>query len=136
MQTAPCSLSLPSPRPRLLFLPTPPLPPEIVLGSVTNVREAVGWLGYSYLARRLERNPLAYGVSYDTLVMDPGLDREWAGGGGGGCRGGVILNCCRKGGRRVQGAWPCREQGAICCRGEGQFSNGERWRKGVIESHA
>ncbi|GFR39795.1 hypothetical protein Agub_g281, partial [Astrephomene gubernaculifera] len=30
---------------------------EIVLGTVTNVREGVAWLGYSYMARRLERNP-------------------------------------------------------------------------------
>lgn len=49
---------------------------EIVLGTVTNVREAVGWLGYTYLARRLERNPQAYGVTYDQLVVDPGLDGE------------------------------------------------------------
>ncbi|GIL81339.1 hypothetical protein Vretifemale_10405, partial [Volvox reticuliferus] len=47
---------------------------EIVLGTVTNVREGVAWLGYSYLARRLERNPLAYGITYDQLVLDPGLD--------------------------------------------------------------
>ncbi len=37
---------------------------EIVLGSVTNVREAVRWLSYTYLHTRMERNPMAYGISY------------------------------------------------------------------------
>ncbi len=30
----------------------------------------------SYARDRLERNPLAYGLTYDQLVLDPGLDRE------------------------------------------------------------
>jgi replicative superfamily II helicase len=37
---------------------------EIVLGTVTNVREAVAWLSYTYLNTRIRRNPLAYGLTY------------------------------------------------------------------------
>lgn len=49
---------------------------EIVLGTVSNVREAVSWLDATYLALRLQRNPLAYGITYDDLALDPGLDSE------------------------------------------------------------
>ena len=49
---------------------------EIVLGTVTNVREAVTWLGYTYLYVRMTRNPLAYGVSWDELATDPSLERH------------------------------------------------------------
>lgn len=57
---------------------------------MTNVREGVAWLGYSYLAQRLLKNPLAYGISWDQLVMDPGLDGKGAvrGVGGGVRKGG------------------------------------------------
>ncbi len=36
---------------------------EIVLGSVSNVKEAVDWLGYTYLYVRMLRSPSLYGVS-------------------------------------------------------------------------
>ncbi|PRP78838.1 activating signal cointegrator 1 complex subunit 3 [Planoprotostelium fungivorum] len=46
---------------------------EIVLGTVTNVREAMTWLSYTYLAVRMGRNPLVYGVTYDEKEIDPTL---------------------------------------------------------------
>jgi activating signal cointegrator complex subunit 3 len=49
---------------------------EVVLGTVSNMKEAVSWLSYSYLNVRIRRNPLAYGVSQDTLVEDPGLEEH------------------------------------------------------------
>ena len=41
---------------------------EIVLGSVTNVEEAIRWLSYTYLYVRMLKNPLAYGLSYAEKV--------------------------------------------------------------------
>mmetsp|Transcript_34715 Transcript_34715/g.87733 ORF Transcript_34715/g.87733 Transcript_34715/m.87733 type:complete len:2149 (+) Transcript_34715:158-6604(+) len=38
---------------------------EIVLGSVLNMRDAVNWLGYSYLYIRMLRNPTLYSVTAD-----------------------------------------------------------------------
>ena len=35
---------------------------EIVGGTVTNIREAVEWLRYTYLHVRMCKNPLAYGI--------------------------------------------------------------------------
>lgn len=35
---------------------------EIVLGSVSNLKEAVNWLSYTYLYIRMRRNPTLYGV--------------------------------------------------------------------------
>jgi len=46
---------------------------EVVLGTVTNVREGAQWLGYSYLHTRMEQNPLAYGLTWEDVRMDPGL---------------------------------------------------------------
>jgi activating signal cointegrator complex subunit 3 len=46
---------------------------EIVLGTVTNVREAVAWLSYTYLHVRMVRNPLAYGVPTLERDADPSL---------------------------------------------------------------
>jgi hypothetical protein len=43
-------------------------------GTVTNVREAVAWLGYTYMFVRMQRNPLAYGVAWDEVAADPRLD--------------------------------------------------------------
>lgn len=34
---------------------------EISLGTVSNVRDAVQWLGYTYLFVRMKMNPFAYG---------------------------------------------------------------------------
>ncbi|KAL0039926.1 hypothetical protein WJX77_011783 [Trebouxia sp. C0004] len=47
---------------------------EIVLGTVTNVREASLWLSYTYLFVRMLRNPLAYGVGWEELTADPRLE--------------------------------------------------------------
>eukprot|EP00906_Rhabdomonas_costata_P036183 RCo050792 len=44
---------------------------EIVLGTVSDIREAVRWLGYTYLYVRMRRNPMQYGISYDELAGDP-----------------------------------------------------------------
>jgi activating signal cointegrator complex subunit 3 len=46
---------------------------EVVLGTVTNVDEAVTWLGYTYLSIRMKRNPLAYGISWEEKHADPML---------------------------------------------------------------
>ncbi|KAL0692216.1 hypothetical protein Bca4012_059396 [Brassica carinata] len=46
---------------------------EVVLGTVTNVKEACAWLGYTYLSIRMKLNPLAYGVGWDEIIADPSL---------------------------------------------------------------
>lgn len=46
---------------------------EIILGTVTNIREAEEWLKYTYLYVRMRKNPMAYGVPYEDLLMDPAL---------------------------------------------------------------
>lgn len=46
---------------------------EVVLGTVTSISEAVEWLGYTYLAVRIARNPLHYGVRWEEVLRDPGL---------------------------------------------------------------
>lgn len=46
---------------------------EVVLGTVTNVKEGVIWLGYTYLFVRMRRNPLAYSIGWEELAMDPQL---------------------------------------------------------------
>ncbi|KAK4804036.1 hypothetical protein SAY86_003853 [Trapa natans] len=46
---------------------------EVVLGTVTNVKEACAWLRYTYLAVRMRLNPLAYGIGWDEVVADPSL---------------------------------------------------------------
>ncbi|KAJ6693849.1 hypothetical protein OIU85_004617 [Salix viminalis] len=38
---------------------------EVALGTVTNVKEACAWLGYTYLFIRMRQNPLAYGIGWD-----------------------------------------------------------------------
>lgn len=35
---------------------------EIVLGTISNVKEAVNWLAYTYLYVRMLRNPALYGI--------------------------------------------------------------------------
>ncbi|XP_034728223.1 U5 small nuclear ribonucleoprotein 200 kDa helicase-like [Etheostoma cragini] len=49
---------------------------EIVLGNVQNVKDAVNWLGYTYLYVRMLRNPTLYGVSHDDRASDPLLERR------------------------------------------------------------
>ncbi|CAH9088182.1 unnamed protein product [Cuscuta europaea] len=46
---------------------------EVVLGTVTNIKEACTWLGYTYLFIRMKRNPLAYGIGWEEVVADPSL---------------------------------------------------------------
>lgn len=46
---------------------------EISLGTVTNVDEAVSWLGYTYLFIRMLKNPLKYGITWQDLENDPTL---------------------------------------------------------------
>ncbi|GAM18810.1 hypothetical protein SAMD00019534_019850 [Acytostelium subglobosum LB1] len=46
---------------------------EIVLGTVSNVNEAVSWLGYTYLIIRMIMNPHAYGVPLSEVKQDPAL---------------------------------------------------------------
>ncbi|KAL9254447.1 DExH-box ATP-dependent RNA helicase DExH14-like protein [Drosera capensis] len=47
---------------------------EVALGTVTNVKEACAWLGYTYLFIRMKLNPLAYGIGWDEVVADPSLN--------------------------------------------------------------
>ncbi|CAI0431699.1 unnamed protein product [Linum tenue] len=46
---------------------------EVALGTVTNVKEACAWLGYTYLFIRMRQNPLAYGIGWDEVIADPTL---------------------------------------------------------------
>lgn len=46
---------------------------EVVLGSVSNIKEAVNWLSYTYLYIRMRRNPDLYGVEPDVFANDPSL---------------------------------------------------------------
>lgn len=41
---------------------------EVALGTVTNVKEACAWLGYTYLFIRMKTNPLIYGISWDEVL--------------------------------------------------------------------
>lgn len=47
---------------------------EIVGGTVSNIKEAVAWLKYTYLYVRMLRNPLAYGINADQKADDPQLN--------------------------------------------------------------
>lgn len=44
---------------------------EVVLGTVSNVKEAVNWLAYSYLYVRMLRSPQLYGIDEDYATTDP-----------------------------------------------------------------
>ncbi|KAF2937977.1 hypothetical protein DAI22_03g087400 [Oryza sativa Japonica Group] len=46
---------------------------EVALGTVTNVREACAWLGYTYLFIRMKTNPLVYGIAWEEVIGDPSL---------------------------------------------------------------
>jgi activating signal cointegrator complex subunit 3 len=46
---------------------------EVVLGTVTDVDEAVRWLSYTYLHTRMLANPLRYGVTSNELELDRDL---------------------------------------------------------------
>lgn len=43
---------------------------EVALGTVTNIKEACAWLGYTYLFIRMKKNPLAYGIGWDEVLVD------------------------------------------------------------------
>ncbi|KAI0265187.1 Sec63-domain-containing protein [Gloeopeniophorella convolvens] len=43
---------------------------EIALGTVATVKDAITWLGYTYLYVRMRKSPTIYGVSYDELQND------------------------------------------------------------------
>ncbi|KFV65632.1 U5 small nuclear ribonucleoprotein 200 kDa helicase, partial [Dryobates pubescens] len=49
---------------------------ETVLGNVQNAKDAVNWLGYTYLYIRMLRSPALYGISHDDLKGDPLLDQR------------------------------------------------------------
>lgn len=51
---------------------------ECVLGTVSSVRDACTWLGYTYLFVRMLRNPLLYGVGHAALEEDPQLEARRA----------------------------------------------------------
>jgi activating signal cointegrator complex subunit 3 len=46
---------------------------EIILGTVSNMNEAIRWLDYTYLARRMVKNPMHYGIDHAELESDPQL---------------------------------------------------------------
>ena len=46
---------------------------EIALGTVTNVNEGSIWLSYTYLFRRMMKNPLVYGIAVEDAQADPNL---------------------------------------------------------------
>lgn len=43
---------------------------EIVLGTISNVKEAVNWLAYTYLYVRMLRNPTLYGINVESAQAD------------------------------------------------------------------
>lgn len=49
---------------------------EISLGTVTNIDEAVAWLGYTYLYVRMRKNPLLYGMDHIQAAEDPLLGKR------------------------------------------------------------
>lgn len=49
---------------------------EIALGTVANVRDAVQWMGYTYLHVRMRKNPFVYGIPGDVLADDPMLSHK------------------------------------------------------------
>eukprot|EP01104_Vermistella_antarctica_P009338 TRINITY_DN238_c1_g1_i2.p1 TRINITY_DN238_c1_g1~~TRINITY_DN238_c1_g1_i2.p1 ORF type:complete len:2228 (-),score=554.58 TRINITY_DN238_c1_g1_i2:294-5987(-) len=46
---------------------------EICLGTVTNMREGVQWLSYTYMHLRQQKNPMKYGIQYSERDKDPTL---------------------------------------------------------------
>lgn len=46
---------------------------EVVMGSVTSIREAAAWLGYTYLFVRMMCNPTMYGIDADDASAEPSL---------------------------------------------------------------
>lgn len=48
------------------------------LGTVQSVKEAVTWLGYTYLYIRMLRSPSLYTISQDKMEVDPLLESHRA----------------------------------------------------------
>ena len=44
---------------------------EISAGTITTVTEGVQWLKKSFYYQRVKKNPLAYGIKYEDMHMDP-----------------------------------------------------------------
>ncbi len=51
---------------------------ELVLGTVRNMKDAVVWLGYTYLFVRMMKNPSLYGVDPSAVRDDPKLEQRRA----------------------------------------------------------
>lgn len=51
---------------------------EIVLGTIQNIKDAVRWLGYTYLYIRMLRQPTLYGITFDQKKEDPLLEQHRA----------------------------------------------------------
>jgi antiviral helicase SLH1 len=49
---------------------------EVALGTIANVREAISWIGYTYLFVRMRREPFIYGMSHDEPKDDPQLGNK------------------------------------------------------------
>ncbi|CAB3373375.1 Hypothetical predicted protein [Cloeon dipterum] len=49
---------------------------EIVLGTISNVQDAIEWLKYTYLYVRMRKNPLCYGATNQMLKDDPELNER------------------------------------------------------------
>ncbi|XP_044008422.1 activating signal cointegrator 1 complex subunit 3, partial [Aphidius gifuensis] len=49
---------------------------EIALGTISNIREAVEWLSYTYLYVRMRLNPIVYGLLYEDVIRDQNLDEK------------------------------------------------------------
>ncbi|KAF8592674.1 Sec63-domain-containing protein [Ramaria rubella] len=49
---------------------------EISLGTVANIKEAIQWIGYTYLFVRMRRNPIIYGMTHDEPADDPQLGNK------------------------------------------------------------
>ena len=49
---------------------------EIVLGSISSLKEAASWLGYTYLYIRMLKNPSVYGIPVEEVERDPSLHQR------------------------------------------------------------
>lgn len=47
---------------------------EIVLGTISNLKEACIWLSYTYLYVRAPLSPLSYGLTWEMVLSDPVLE--------------------------------------------------------------
>lgn len=47
---------------------------EVVTGSIQTIKDAVDWLGYTFLYVRMLQNPVLYGISEEAMREDPSLE--------------------------------------------------------------